>query len=115
MLRKSWQFRFVYDHGRKAVGEHLVLFFCSPPDEFADQDPRVSGGVVASKRVGSAVRRNRAKRLLRNATRIAAGNMNDRNIWIVAIARASINDKKAGDVENDLRRTLDTAGLLGRQ
>ena len=114
MLRKSWQFKFVYDHGRKAVGEHLVIFFCSPPDELANNAPGVNMGVVASKRIGSAVRRNRAKRLLREARRNVAGQMNDRNIWIVVVARANIIDKTALDVENDLRRALDTAGLLGR-
>ncbi|MEX2324575.1 MAG: ribonuclease P protein component [Nitriliruptoraceae bacterium] len=61
--------------------------------------PRVA--VVASRRVGDAVNRNRAKRLLREASR--------RVSWrpgadIVLVARATCAESTLGDVERELSR-----------
>ena len=46
-------------------------------------------GVSASRRVGSAVERNRAKRILRELMRLHRGRIAD-GTWIVAIARTGI-------------------------
>ena len=110
VLRKAWQFRFVYDQGRKALGSHLVVFYATPPE--GHREPEI--GVVASKKVGSAVRRSRAKRLMREAVRRVEPALNDRNIWIVVVARATIVEQSAAAVEDDLRQALHDAGLLSR-
>ncbi len=60
LTRKS-EFHEVYEHGAKKVGRFLVVYLL-PADDMAR-------AVVASKKVGNAVKRNRAKRLLREAFR----------------------------------------------
>ena len=64
-LSRSSQFKELYNRGRKRVSRYFVLFFLS--------DEEFSLGVVASKKsIGkTAVSRNRAKRLLREAFRAA--------------------------------------------
>ncbi len=58
-LAKKSEFQEVYGKGAKAVGRFLVVYLL-PADDFAQ-------AVVASRKVGGAVQRNRAKRLLREA------------------------------------------------
>ena len=60
-LTKKSEFHKVYEHGAKQVGRLLVVYLL-PADDMAR-------AVVASKKVGNAVKRNRAKRLLREAFR----------------------------------------------
>jgi ribonuclease P protein component len=68
-------------------------------------------GVVAAKRIGNAVVRSRAKRLLRQAFRIHQHDLRVPS-EIVLVARDSIADKAFADVERDYLSALRVAGLL---
>lgn len=63
-LRKGTDFRRCYDHGVRSGNSHLLIFGRPNNLEFS----RV--GVSVSKRHGNAVRRNRKKRLLKEAFRL---------------------------------------------
>jgi ribonuclease P protein component len=110
-LQNSSQFRTCYTRGKKVVCEHIVVFY-HPVRSGEAGDAEVRIGVVASKRVGNAVRRNRAKRLLRVASRHVTGRLNKRNIWVVLVAKSTITEHSSRDVNNDLERGLNRAGLL---
>lgn len=107
-LRKSWQFRKVYDEGAKIVCDCAVIFYCENPQE--ESGPCF--GVVAGKRVGNAVKRNRAKRLLRETTRRLSGKLNNQDIWIVLVARAQINGFSCAEVQDEIGRALEKARLI---
>jgi ribonuclease P protein component len=67
-------------------------------------------GVTASRRVGGAVARNRAKRLLREAARHLYAHLSEG--WdIMLIARTHILDLKEPQVEEALASLLHRAGL----
>ena len=103
-LRRASDVRRVYDDGQSWPHPLLVLVTRPNGLDFS----RV--GVTASRRVGTAVARNRAKRLLREAARhlyprFEAG-------WdVMLIARAGILKVKEPQVEEALASLLRRAGL----
>lgn len=107
-LQRSSQFRTCYTGGKKVVCQHVVVFY----HRVKGDDGGLHFGFVASKKVGNAVRRSRAKRLLREAARHVSDRLNNRDIWIVLVAKSSIITRTSGDVQNDLESGLARAGLL---
>jgi len=107
-LQRSSQFRTCYNSGKKVVCQHVVVFYRGTEGD----DGGTYVGVVASKKVGNAVRRSRAKRLLREAARHVSDRLTNKNIWIVLVAKSSIISRTSGDVQNDLEGGLARAGLL---
>ncbi|HUA64244.1 MAG TPA: ribonuclease P protein component [Alphaproteobacteria bacterium] len=68
-------------------------------------------GVVTSRKIGGAVQRTRARRLLRESFRLHQHDF-ARPIELILVARNSIVGKKFADVEKDFLTTLRRAGLL---
>jgi ribonuclease P protein component len=94
----------------KAEGRRLVCGCL-----IANVLPRPSGqgsrlGVVTSKRIGGAVARSRARRLMRECFRLHQLEL-VRPVDLVLVARPSIVGKKLAEVEIDLRRVLRQARL----
>ena len=104
-LQRNSQFRHVYDQGRRYHGSLAVAYVLAVPDQ-----PRTAG-VVTSRKVGNAVARNRARRLLREAYRLNQHQLPD-HLQIVMVARQSINGKTRRDVEACLLDLFRAAGLL---
>ena len=107
-LKKSWQFRVCYGRGRRVVCRDAVVFYARAPED--GDGPRI--GVVASRRVGGAVQRNRAKRLLRETARRISGRLHDPNTWLVLVARSSIVARSAREVCDDIEGALAEAGVV---
>ncbi|HTM46605.1 MAG TPA: ribonuclease P protein component [Polyangiaceae bacterium] len=107
-LRKRSEFRAVQAQASRVVTRHFVFLLHMP--NAAQRSPRL--GITASRKVGNAVARNRAKRLVREAFRAT------RDLWqpgldLVVIVRASLGEMKLLDVvsqwrsaEPALRRTV---------
>ncbi|MFO7610420.1 MAG: ribonuclease P protein component [Candidatus Krumholzibacteriia bacterium] len=117
------EFQKVYTEGVKRVGRLLVVYLLTADD--------LARAVVASRKVGGAVRRNRAKRLLREAHRTgilsrrdevtglrarffpgpaaadpAAERVGGEGLWVVLVARQRIVDATSREVRAELDALL---------
>ena len=99
-LHAGWQFREVYRLGKPFHGVLMTLVSMERPEDHG----RVA--FVASRKVGSAVKRNRAKRLLREAFRgVSAGRREEPN-WRIWIARTPCAAATFHDVSGEMSRLL---------
>lgn len=86
-IRSSRDFKRAFEEGRRAQAPGIV---CLAVARGGEGPARI--GVTASRRVGSAVTRNRAKRLLREAARRALPEV-PAGTDVVLVATAEINGK----------------------
>lgn len=70
-------------------------------------------GITVGKKIGGAVQRNRAKRLIRHAYKSIDTKANVKcGFLIVIVAREAINGKKTQDVEREMSRALKKLELI---
>lgn len=104
-LTRSADFRAAYDAGRKAVGRGMVLYLLPRPEG------ALRLGVVTGRKVGGAVQRTRARRLLREAYRRNRHRFAGA-IDVVIIGRAALLEMTWPDIERELLALAQRAGLL---
>ena len=104
-LKKKYQFNYVYKVGKSCHGKFLMLVY-SP-----SKNQNVKIGVSVSKKVGNAVKRNRARRLLREAITPFLNSI-EKDFNVIIVAKQSIENQKLEPVKSDLAKVLNKAGLV---
>lgn len=104
-LRHTAQFRETYDQNRRWHGRYVVLFLRAAPDA------SLRLGVVASKKVGDAPERARAKRRLRDAFRRNRARFTASTDDVILIARRSVLTAPWSDLVAELLKLAAQAGL----
>jgi ribonuclease P protein component len=97
-IRRRADYQQVYDHGRKAHGRYLTTF------ALPRQGSCTRLGIAATRKLGGAVDRNRAKRLLREIFR---RNPAPPGLDIVVIPRRTLIDAAFSRLEADYLATLE--------
>lgn len=96
------QFKQAYAQNRRFSGRLMTVWL------HVDENANLRLGVVASKKVGGAVQRNRAKRLLREAFRLNRHAV-EASFDVVLVARRAILEAKLPEIERELLYLLGKA------
>jgi len=102
-IRRRGEFQHVFDAGRRAHGRYLTII-AAPASGAASRL-----GIVASRKLGGAVVRNRAKRLIRQVFRTESEPAVPSDL--VVIPKASATKAKAAHIASDYHMTLKRLGL----
>ena len=105
-LKKNSQFRLVYSEGKKEAGTKVIIYFLK------HESDGVVPGFVASKKIGKACQRNRAKRYMREIFRRLNDRFTDTNLWIVFVASFRPAECTFHEILADVEGSLGRAGLI---
>jgi ribonuclease P protein component len=115
-LRKRSEFLAVASANRRSATPGLVLQAkARRDDEMSADEPTFRIGFTATKKIGNAVARNRARRRLRAAVREVLGQNEHQAapVDLVLVARQGTIQRNYGDLKNDLAQSLKRLGVLG--
>ena len=104
-LRKQSDFSRVYKQGKSRGGRFAVILYKRNGLKYTRT------AFVASKKVGNSVERNRSRRLMRAAYRAIEPKVKS-GYDIIFVARAAITECREPEVERQLRKSLEGAGIL---
>ena len=104
-LRKQSDFSRVYKQGKSRGSRFAVILYRRNGLKFTRT------AFVASKKVGNSVERNRSRRLMRAAYRAIEPKVKS-GYDIIFVARAAITECREPEVERQLRKSLEGAGIL---
>ena len=105
-LKKNRDFQNVYKKGTSFANSYLVMYIL----ENGLQENRI--GISVSKKVGNSVKRNRARRLMKESYRQLSSGLPQGGYDFIIIARNTISGKKCADVEKSLRSAFRRTGVM---
>lgn len=110
-LKQNYEFRRAYDRGSYKVSALLVTYAFKRRRKEPAAGEITRAGVTSSKRIGNAVTRNRARRVIREAYRSLSGELKG-GFDLVFVARQATAGSKSQAVGRDMRRQLKELGVL---
>jgi len=105
-LVRGWQYQRAFREGKSERGECVVAYAHAVPGE----PSRI--GIIASKKVGNAVQRNRAKRRLREVARALWPRVPADGRQVVLIALSVVPTVDFGRLHDDVAHLLRNLGVL---
>lgn len=104
-LTQNYEFRRVYSSGTPYYGRYIVLY------KKKSKRPELRLGITATKKIGKAYIRNRARRLIFESFRLFFDIL-DETSDIVIVAKPAIVGAAFSDVKNETERLLKKAEML---
>ncbi|MCL2857965.1 MAG: ribonuclease P protein component [Oscillospiraceae bacterium] len=106
-LTENYLFRRIYRRGKSLLGSTIVLYYHKKPGQKYNYL-----GLTASKKIGGAVQRNRARRVMLESYRLLEHSV-ETGYTFVIVARTKATGVKMQIVKDDLRRLLGKIGAIG--
>ena len=104
-LKENYEFRRAYTRGKSYVTPYFVIYL------FKTKKTTVRLGITTGKKLGGAVSRNRARRIITAALRESLPRLKG-GYDVVIVARTRILDLKSTEVSEWMNRQWETAGVL---
>ena len=105
-ITRNNDFRRAYSRGKSFVGYSLVVYICK------NRNLGTRVGITSSKKIGNAVQRNRARRVIRAAVDMVVPKEGLGNVDLILVARTSTAGQKSTQVAALLKKLLKKAGVL---
>ena len=105
-ITRNNDFRRAYNRGKSYVGYSVVVYVCK------NRNAGTRVGITSSKKIGNAVQRNRARRVIRAAVDAVVPKEGLGNVDLILVARTSTAGQKSQQVAAVLKKLLKKAGLL---
>lgn len=112
-IKENHLFGRAYAKGERCATKNIVVYALK---NFKTNQTRL--GITTSKKIGKAVQRNRARRLIREAWRHTLENVEfNRPYLVVIVARGAATEKNRsmGEVRSDLEKALHTLRLVRKK
>lgn len=110
VLRNKADFNALYNRGKSVGDRYVVLFYRKNGLDYNRT------GFLASKKVGNSVKRNRARRLMKESYRSICKNYSSKfdnaHYDLIIIARNTISGKKCAEVEKSLLSAFKRTGVI---
>lgn len=103
-IKDNRDFRRTYGRGKSRVAPEFVVYAAK------GKSGRVRLGITATKKIGCAVKRNRAKRIITAAFRECAKNLN--SVDVVVVARSRILKCKSTKIAEIMKKQFCELGLF---
>lgn len=103
-LKQNWEFKRAYNRGKSFVAPTHVLYACK------GKKGSVRLGITVGKKIGCAVKRNRAKRLITAAFNMCLPHLAVGYDYVV-VSRARILDRKSTDIAAIFEKQLKNENL----
>ncbi|QOY55837.1 ribonuclease P protein component [Candidatus Sulfurimonas marisnigri] len=102
-MKQHREFQYIYRKGKDSHSDSVVLFFLPTQNTH-------KVGFTATKKIGNAVKRNRAKRKLRAQFREYSPNLKDGTY--IFVAKIAINDISHEVFQNDFKKVLNRLHVI---
>lgn len=106
IMAENHLFRRLYRIGKSYVRPTVVIYIKKTKLEHNRL------GITATKKIGNAVKRNRARRLIKESYRLLEPKFNDSSFDIVIVARTKAVESKMGQVKDDIEKIFIEAGII---
>ena len=107
-LKKKYMFAYCYKTGKVAHAKSCLMYYTP------SKNKNVKIGISVSKKVGGAVSRNRARRVIREAITPFLESIN-KNYNLVFVARENIISFSYHDIQRDIEYMLKKAGIYSEE
>jgi len=106
-IKKNFEYKRVYHRGRSVVGPYIAVYVLN------NKGTQNRLGLTVSKKIGNAVERNRAKRLMRESYRLIEDEVLP-GFDIVLVARQKCINSNCNQVKASLISAFKTLGVLNK-
>ena len=104
-LKENYAFRRAYKKGKSFVSPFFVIYIVK------NRRGGIHLGITAGKKIGGAVKRNRAKRVITAAFRECLPEIHEGYDFVI-VARTRILDIKSTAAANSMKKLLNAAGVM---